>query len=143
MKTHDIPADLYRIDRWLWASRFFKTRTLATEEIKLGRVSVNGQTIKPAYNLKIGDKVLIKKGEIHQEVEVLQLALQRKQASIVQAWYRETPSSLDARQKYLERKKYHIEPAKFIKDGRPTKRQRRSLEKASDAWNDRWTSEMD
>jgi ribosome-associated heat shock protein Hsp15 len=115
-----------RIDKWLWAARFFKTRSLATNAIELGRVLQNEQRVKPAHNVRIGDLLEIHQGEQVWLVEVLKLSDVRGAASIAQTLYAETPESQLKRQQRAENRRYQQEPAAQISE-RPTKRQRRQL----------------
>ena len=122
-------TDSTRIDKWLWAARFFKTRTLATEAVDGGKVRVNGERIKPARNVKTGDTLDIDNGATEWEVVVLAIADKRGSASVAQTLYSETDKSVAARQEKAEQRKYFREPGEAIK-GRPTKRDRRQLEKS-------------
>ena len=85
-----------RIDKWLWAARFYKTRQIAIKAVKNSQVRVNGQAVKPASNIKVGDVVMIKKGLHQQEVEVLGLLEKRVSATIAQTLYQETAESKQA-----------------------------------------------
>lgn len=118
-----------RIDKWLWAARFFKTRSLATEAVDAGRVRLDGERIKPARNVKCGDLLQIDNGSTEWEVEVRALADKRGSAEIAQKLYAETASSITKRQQEAERRRYFHEPAQEIK-GRPTKRDRRMLDRS-------------
>jgi ribosome-associated heat shock protein Hsp15 len=117
-----------RIDKWLWAARFFKTRSLATDAVDGGRVRLNGERIKPARSVKIGDILKIDNGSTEWEVEVRGLADKRGSASIAQTLYSETEQSIGERQRKAEQRKLFREPSEEIK-GRPTKRDRRVLDK--------------
>ncbi|MGB0867389.1 MAG: RNA-binding S4 domain-containing protein, partial [Granulosicoccaceae bacterium] len=86
--------DNVRLDRWLWAARFFKTRALATEAIRGGHVQVNGQRVKPAKGVTIGDRLEIRKGELTFLIGVLELTDKRVSAPIAQTLYQEEPESL-------------------------------------------------
>lgn len=116
-----------RLDKWLWAARLFKTRSLATEEITRGRVSVNGQAVKPSRDVKPGDRITIRHGGGERVIDVLGLAAQRGPAPVAQALYAETPESLEARRRAAEARRLGTEPALAIERGRPTKRDRRQL----------------
>ena len=129
-----------RIDKWLWAARFFKTRSLAVEEIERGRVQVNGQYIKPAHDLKPGDEVELRQGRMPRTVKVLGLSLQRGPAPVAQQLYEETADSLARRDRLLEQWRLQPEPAHAIAHGRPTKRDRRDIAKA---WDQRWSVSLD
>jgi ribosome-associated heat shock protein Hsp15 len=120
-------SDSIRIDKWLWAARFFKTRTLATTAVELGRILQNEQRVKPAHSVKLGDVLEIHHGEQVWTVEVLRLLEVRGSATVAQTMYQETPESQALRAKAAEDRKYYREPAATI-TGRPTKRDRRKLE---------------
>lgn len=133
-----------RLDKWLWAARFFKTRSLAAEEIHKGRVSVNGTVAKAAREVRIGDTIALRQGNIPKTVQVLGLSHMRGPAPIAQQLYAETPESQQQRQQLAEQRRLTPEPAAAIaqqRQGRPTKRQRRELDEArSDGWGERWSA---
>jgi len=131
------PASM-RLDKWLWAARFYKTRALAVDEVELGRVRVNGQPVKPARELRVGDRLSIRQGPVQREVEVLGLSMQRGPAPQAQALYAETPASILAREAAAERHRLAPEPAASLTQGRPTKQDRRRLAE----W-DRWSATDD
>ncbi len=116
-----------RIDKWLWAARFFKTRSLASAALENGKVRIGDERVKPSRNLKIGELLQIDNGSTEWEVQVLALSDQRGPATVAQLLYAETTQSVANRQIDAERKKYFREPAANLK-GRPTKRDRRQLE---------------
>ena len=120
-----------RIDKWLWAARFFKTRTLASEAVDTGKVKVGGERVKPARGLRIGDELAIDNGSDTWEVAVLGLADKRGAASVARLLYAETPASIARREQAQEERKLFREPGSTIK-GRPTKRDRRQLSKAGE-----------
>lgn len=122
-------TDSVRIDKWLWAARFFKTRSLATDAVDGGKVRLNGERVKPARSVKVGDLLDIDNGSTEWQVVVQDLADKRGSAAIAQALYAETEESVAAREKKAEQRKYFREPAETIK-GRPTKRDRRDLDKS-------------
>ena len=128
-----------RIDKWLWAARFYKTRTLATEEIGKGRVQVNGQDVKAARDVKPGDMVAVRKGAVTQTVKVLGISNLRGPAPVAQLLYEETAESLAGRQAAAEQRRFGTEPAHAIENGRPTKRDRREIS----GWDDRWSASVD
>ncbi|MFI5446620.1 RNA-binding S4 domain-containing protein [Polaromonas sp. UC242_47] len=133
-----------RLDKWLWAARFYKTRSLASEEISKGRVAVNGQEAKPARDIKVGDSVAMRQGPITRTVVVKGLSQQRGAAPVAQQLYEETADSLRLREAAAEQRRLNHEPASSIEHGRPTKRDRRDLEKAQDKnWGDRWSASVD
>ena len=129
-----------RIDKWLWSARFYKTRTLAAEEIDKGRVQINGQDVKPARDVKAGDTLTLRQGPVLRVVVVKGLSMQRGSAPVAQLLYEETPESVANRQQAAEQRKLNNEPADSIEHGRPTKRDRRSMDKN---WGDRWSATAD
>jgi len=132
-----------RIDKWLWAARFFKTRSLATDEIQKGRIAVNGQEAKPAREIKAGDTVSIRQTGVVRTVVVQALSQQRGPAPVAQQLYAETPESLALRAQAGEQRRLAREPALSIEQGRPTKRQRRDLDQARHGWDPRWSASID
>lgn len=122
--------DQLRIDKWLWAARFYKTRSLATDEIGKGRVQVNGQDAKPSREIKVGDTVVIRQGPVVRTLMVQGISHQRGPAPVAQQLYAETPESRLLRELATEHRRLNTEPATAIEHGRPTKRDRRSIEKA-------------
>lgn len=127
-----------RLDKWLWAARFYKTRGLAAEEVGKGRVSVNGQSAKASRELKPGDLLELRQGEVLRTVEVKALSHLRGPAPVAQALYAETQESIARREKAAEQRRVAAEPAQAIEQGRPTKRDRRKLAD----WN-RWSASVD
>ncbi|MCA3242916.1 MAG: RNA-binding S4 domain-containing protein [Rubrivivax sp.] len=132
------PLARLRLDKWLWAARFYKTRALATDEIDKGRVRVNEQIVKPARELKPGDLVELRQGVVLRTVLVRGLSAVRGPAPVAQQLYEETPASIAAREAAAERRRLAPEPANAIEQGRPTKRDRRQLAD----WN-RWSASVD
>ncbi|MCZ8251888.1 MAG: RNA-binding S4 domain-containing protein [Hylemonella sp.] len=130
-----------RIDKWLWAARFYKTRSLAVEEIGKGRVLVNEQAVKPARDVRPGDLVSVRQGAVLRVVVVKGLSGQRGPAPVAQQLYEETEASRLAREAAAEQRRLAAEPALSIEQGRPTKRDRRRLEQA--AWDNRWSASAD
>ena len=134
-----------RIDKWLWAARFFKTRALAVDEIQKGRVQVNGIDCKPAREIRVGDRIAMRQGQMPRTVVVEGLSPQRGPAPVAQQLYRETEESMALRQSIAERNRMAPEPAQAIAHGRPTKRDRRLLEQAredSGGWGSRWSASL-
>ena len=131
-----------RIDKWLWAARFYKTRTLATDEIDKGRVAINGLDAKPAREVKVGDTVAMRREGVTRTVVVRGLSDMRGPAPVAQQLYEETPESLQERKKAADQRRYAREPALSIEHGRPTKRGRRELDEAK-GWGDRWSASVD
>lgn len=117
-------TDTVRLDKWLWAARFFKTRSLATDAIDRGKVRLNGAHVKPAHSAKIGDKLDIDNGATEWTVEVRGLSDKRGSAPVAQALYAETAESISKRNDAAEQRKLFREPGAALK-GRPTKRDRR------------------
>ena len=135
--------DRLRIDKWLWSARFYKTRTLAAEEIGKGRVEVNGQEAKPAREVKVGDTVAVRREALTRTVVVKGLSNMRGPAPVAQQLYEETPESLKAREAAAYQRKFAPEPSLSIEHGRPTKRGRRELDEAQKGWGDRWSASVD
>jgi ribosome-associated heat shock protein Hsp15 len=129
-----------RIDKWLWAARFYKTRSIACDEVGKNRVQVNGQDAKPSKEVKVGDTVQLRQGAVQRTVQVLALSGVRGPAPVAQLLYAETAESIEARQKAAEQHRLAREPALSIEQGRPTKRDRRQIERN---WNDRWSAGID
>jgi ribosome-associated heat shock protein Hsp15 len=135
------PAGGMRLDKWLWAARFYKTRGVAAEFIDKGRVQVNGQDAKRSRELQVGDTVTLRqgeRGEIGRVVRVLGLSAVRGPAPVAQQLYAETAESIAAREEAARRRAQGVEPALAITDGRPTKRDRRELAE----WQ-RWSASAD
>ena len=128
-------SERLRIDKWLWAARFFKTRSLAGDEIGKGHVHVNGQAVKASRELHPGDVVELRQGQVPRSVVVKGLSAVRGPATVAQALYEETTESLALRAKLTEQRRQGTEPAQAIEQGRPTKRDRRKLAD----WN-RWSA---
>lgn len=118
-----------RIDKWLWAARFFKTRSMAADAVDRGRVRIAGEPVKPARAVKSGDKIFIDNGSNRWEVVVLGLSDKRGPAPQAQALYQETEDSIEKRDNDQEARRLFPEPGSAIK-GRPTKRDRRALTRA-------------
>jgi ribosome-associated heat shock protein Hsp15 len=116
-----------RLDKWLWAARFYKTRTLAGDEVAKGRVCVNDSPAKPARDVRVGDRIELRRDGDRRTVIVRGLSHVRGPAPIAQALYEETPESLAARAQAAEQRRFGVEPAQALTEGRPTKRDRREL----------------
>jgi len=106
-----------RIDKWLWAARFYKTRSLAAQELDKGRVQLNGHAVKPAHEIKPGDKLMLRQGTVLREVQVLGLSMQRGPAPVAQALYEESADSVAKRLLAAEQRQLHSEPAQTITHG--------------------------
>ncbi|WP_079435416.1 RNA-binding S4 domain-containing protein [Zoogloea sp. LCSB751] len=126
MKPSDNPDDRVRLDKWLWAARFFKHRTLATEAVDGGKIQLNGIRVKPAKEVKIGDTVDIQLAETHFKVIVKGIADKRGSAPVAQSLYEETADSTAARENQKEQGKLAATPGADL-HGRPTKRDRRQM----------------
>ncbi|MCW5219830.1 RNA-binding S4 domain-containing protein [Verminephrobacter aporrectodeae subsp. tuberculatae] len=133
-----------RLDKWLWCARFYKTRGLATEEIGKGRVTVNGQLAKPARELRCGDTVALRQGPVARTVIVRGLSATRGPAPVAQQLYEETADSLAARAQAAQQRRLAPEPAASLQEGRPTKRDRRAMERmGAHGWDDRWSASIE
>ena len=132
--------DSLRIDKWLWAARFYKTRSLACDEVTKHRVQINGQDVKPAREVKVGDTLTVRQGNITKIIVVKGISAARGPAPVAQLLYEETPESNALRAKLAEQTRMAAEPAHSIEHGRPTKRDRRQIEHA---WNERWSASTD
>lgn len=122
-------TDKVRLDKWLWAARFYKTRSLAADEIGRGRVQVNDQLVKAARDVKLGDLITVRRGEAPMTVLVLGLSNVRGPAPVAQTLYEETEESRLTREAAAERRRLAPEPAHDIAAGRPTKRDRREIDR--------------
>lgn len=122
----EAPPEPVRIDKWLWAARFFKTRALAQHAVENGRVLVGGDRVKVARLLKGGELLQIRQGEVHYEVVVMALSGVRGPAPVARTLYQETTDSMAARERAAERRRFEREPAAGLQ-GRPSKRDRREL----------------
>lgn len=120
-----------RIDKWLWAGRFFKTRSLASDAVSGGKVKLNGAAAKPAREVKPGDRLEIHNGDTRWEVIVQALSEKRGPAPEARLLYEETAASIAAREAEQQRRKFTVEPAADL-HGRPTKRDRRQLQRFGD-----------
>ncbi|HEX6268199.1 MAG TPA: RNA-binding S4 domain-containing protein [Burkholderiales bacterium] len=116
-----------RLDKWLWAARFFKTRRLAQQAIAAGRVKLHGERVKPAHVVKVTDALSVRVGELEWVVEVKALSEQRGPAEKARKLYDETAASRAERERRMDLRRWSAEPAAGLK-GRPTKRDRRRLE---------------
>ena len=120
-----------RIDKWLWAARFYKTRSLAQQAVEGGKVKLNGERVKPAKDVRTGDRLDLRIGTQDWTVSVLQLSDKRGPASVAQTLYEESPESVMRRAEQTALRKLAVEPSQE-RHGRPTKRERRQL----DRWHD-------
>jgi ribosome-associated heat shock protein Hsp15 len=121
-----------RIDKWLWAARFFKTRALARKACELGRIEFNGQRVKPAREVQVNDRLLVKNDSGEFQVDILSLSDLRGPAAIARTLYRETETSRELRLSLAEQRKAmpHFEAARV---GKPSKRDRRKIDQLRSA----------
>ena len=124
--SHPFPVDKVRLDKWLWAARFFKTRSLAKQAIEGGKVHYEGQRSKVSKDVEIGAKLTIRHGWDEKEVEVIALSDQRRGASEAQLLYRETEASIAKREEHAGQRKV-MRGLGLYSDERPTKKQRRQI----------------
>jgi ribosome-associated heat shock protein Hsp15 len=122
----DEEADRLRVDKWLWAARFFKTRPLAVEAINGGKVQVDGQRAKPGRAVRPGARLIVHKGELEWRIEIKALAKQRRPASEAVLLYQEDEDSRNRRQALMQERREAGAQAPTLR-GRPTKRDRRRL----------------
>jgi ribosome-associated heat shock protein Hsp15 len=128
MGTKLVEASDVRLDKWLVAARFVKTRGLAQKAIEGGKVKVNDERVKTARVVRIGDSVWLDIATLIRVVEVIALSDVRRDATFAQTLYRETVESVTKREETAAKRKLFTEPSTFIEQGRPTKRDRRKLE---------------
>ena len=117
-----------RIDKWLWAARFFKTRSLAAKACELGRIESNGQTVKPAREVRPGDMLRVKNDSGEFQVEVVELSETRGPAPVARTLYRETEASLESRLK-LAQERRAMPLFEGFREGKPSKRDRRQIDR--------------
>ena len=116
-----------RLDKWLWAARFFKTRSLAQQAVAGGRVQLNGERTKPAHEVKLGNMVVVRVGDWRWEVKVIALSDRRGPAEEARKLYQETEASRAERERRNDLRRWGAEPAATLK-GRPTKKDRRLID---------------
>ena len=116
-----------RLDKWLWAARFYKTRSLAVQAIEAGHVRADGARVKPAHDVRVGERIGVRKSELAWEIDVTALSDRRGSAAQAALLYRETAESVKARAQALQQRKAAL-GAEPRWSGRPTKRERRKLE---------------
>ena len=128
-KTDSGAQESMRLDKWLWAARFFKTRNLAAEAIIGGKVHLNGKRTKPGRDVKPGSQLLIHKGSFEWDITVEVIPKQRRPASEAKLFYTESEESVELRQKLTEEQRRVRSVTPHSDKGRPTKRDRRQLER--------------
>jgi ribosome-associated heat shock protein Hsp15 len=128
MSAASTTLDRVRIDKWVWATRFFKTRSLAAEAVQKGRVRLGGQAVKPARDVREGDVITIEIDRIEWEVVVKGISDTRGPATVARTLYEETEAGRKRREAELLRRSTYREPAAG-RDGRPTKRERRTIDR--------------
>lgn len=116
-----------RLDKWLWAARFFKTRQLAVEAINGGKVHLNGQRTKPGKTVHPGARLRIHKGLLEWDIEIVQISRQRRPAAEAQHFYRETEHSVQQRKALVEERRQLNKTSSKTAGGRPSKRDRRMI----------------
>ena len=137
--TPNTKNERIRLDKWLWAARFFKTRALASEDIGHGRIAVNGAVAKASREVHLGELIELRQsGQTLREVWVRGLSAQRGPAPVAQLLYEETPASIARREAAAHARRQGVEPAQSLEQGRPTKRDRRQIAD----WQ-RWSASID
>ena len=122
------PLEAVRLDKWLWAARFYKTRSVAAEAVDGGKVQVNGQRVKRSKQVEAGDRLRVKKAPYEFTLDVKALSDRRGPASVAQALYEELPESVAAREKLKTQMK--LQPSvHYERKGRPTKKDRRRIDR--------------
>jgi ribosome-associated heat shock protein Hsp15 len=124
-----------RLDKWLWAARFFKTRSLAQQAVSAGRVQLNGDRTKPAHEVKAGDVIVVRVADWRWEVKVIALSERRGPAPEARRLYEETEASRAERERRQDLRRWGAEPAAELK-GRPTKRDRRVIDDFTSSGDD-------
>ena len=117
-----------RLDKWLWAARFFKTRQLAQQAVNGGKIRLNNQPVKPGRRINPGDRLTIRRGDSEQTILVIANSAHRGPATVATKLYRETPESLAKRETLASYASIQTHP-KRDRPGRPSKRERRQIEK--------------
>ena len=131
-------VDSMRLDKWLWAARLYKTRSLAVQGVERGRVTVNGRPAKAGRELRVGDCLSVQQSGLCLELTVLALSLQRGSATLARGMYAESARSVAARELAQQQRRLAPEPAATLTQGRPTKRDRRALA----SWQ-RWSASVE
>jgi len=124
------------VDKWLWAARFFKTRSLAQTALENGRVLLDGERVKRSRTVQIGQKVWLRTGQIERTVIVRGVSANRGAAPVAQLLYEETEESIANRQAQRDKRRLFVDPASAIAAGRPTKRDRRRIHELQEGGGD-------
>lgn len=143
--THTMTTlESMRLDKWLWCARFFKTRSLACEAVNKGRVTVNTMAAKPSREIRAGDTLVVQQEIVKRTVVVQGISPMRGPAPQAQLLYQETADSIAAREQAAEQRRLAPEPSASIRQGRPTKRDRRQLQSIpqTQGWGDRWSASI-
>lgn len=127
MTIYGSPQPEVRVDKWLWAARFFKTRSLAQTALENGRVLVDNARIKRSRTVHVGQTVWIRTGTVERTVLVMGVSANRGSAAVAQMLYRETDESIASREAQRDKRRLFVDPASAIAAGRPTKRDRRRI----------------
>ena len=125
-------SDSVRLDKWLWAARFFKTRSMSQAAIKGGHVDINGQRAKPSRLVRVGDRLRITRSEFVFDIEVLDLSERRLSAPLARELYAESEASQKAREEKIEQNRLLRSQGDTAPQGRPDKRQRRQIKRLRD-----------
>lgn len=120
-----------RLDKWLWAARFYKTRSLAQHAIAAGQVRAGGERVKPAHDVKLDEEIAVRVGDFEWRIRVRGFSEQRGPAVQARTLYEETQASRAERERRMDLRRWGAEPAAALK-GRPTKRDRRRIDKLSE-----------
>ena len=123
----DAPDDT-RIDKWLWAARFFKTRSQATDAVTGGKVEINDESAKPSKSVKVGDRIRLRLGPVEYRLTVTGIAERRGSAAVAQTLYAESPESIAERERVAAQRRFAAAPA-YEEKGRPSKKDRRELDR--------------
>jgi ribosome-associated heat shock protein Hsp15 len=126
--TPDLSTSRHRLDKWLWCTRFYKSRALATQAVAGGRVKVNGERVKPSHDLRLGDRLSLSLGEDNLDIDVRRFPERRGPAPEARACYEETPAS-SARREALREQRRLASLGRQLPDTKPDKRERRQLER--------------
>ncbi|MCU7834176.1 MAG: hypothetical protein KZQ83_02895 [gamma proteobacterium symbiont of Taylorina sp.] len=126
-KVQKTDSENIRLDKWLWAARFYKTRSLATEAVKGGKVHLNNQRVKPSHSAEIGHTIRVKKDSIEQTIVIKQLSSKRGPASVAQTLYEETTESIELREKRNQERKAIYAGMPQYDSRRPSKKDRRKI----------------